>query len=422
MLRKAPHILITTPESLYILLTSPSGRELFRDVRTVIVDEIHTLAGSKRGVHLALSLERLQQLARQPIQRIGLSATIRPAGRSGPLPGRQQLAGRGRAADADRRAPSPSSTPATARNWICWSRPWWTTSAPWPATRSGRSSCRGWWSLIRQHRTTLIFVNNRRLAERAADWINEQMAVEGRGMRQPSADREGGQADAGRGIENRSTPMRSSRAGWPRGSGCSGPGAGLTPTRSARTTAACPRRRAWSWSRRSRRATCRRWSAPRRWSWASTSARWTWWCSSSRPRRWRRACSGSGAPAIWWARPPAGASSPPTGRMSWRRPRWPAACCGATWSPSTPRATRWTCWPSRSWPWSLWKTGAWTRSTTWCAAPTPTAISRPAPSTPCWPCSPAAIPARPTGSCAPGSSGTGSTTSWPRCPAPGCWR
>ena len=78
MLRKAPHILITTPESLYILLTSPSGRELFRDVRTVIVDEIHTLAGSKRGVHLALSLERLQQLARQPIQRIGLSATIRP--------------------------------------------------------------------------------------------------------------------------------------------------------------------------------------------------------------------------------------------------------------------------------------------------------------------------------------------------------
>jgi ATP-dependent Lhr-like helicase len=78
MLRKAPHILITTPESLYILLTSPRARELFRTVRTLIVDEIHTLAGSKRGVHLAISLERLQHLAAGPVQRIGLSATIRP--------------------------------------------------------------------------------------------------------------------------------------------------------------------------------------------------------------------------------------------------------------------------------------------------------------------------------------------------------
>ena len=69
---------ITTPESLYLLLTSPKARDMFRTVRTVIVDEIHTLAGNKRGVHLALSLERLQHLAGQPIQRIGLSATIQP--------------------------------------------------------------------------------------------------------------------------------------------------------------------------------------------------------------------------------------------------------------------------------------------------------------------------------------------------------
>lgn len=63
MVRTPPHILIITPESLYILLTTPSGRKMFRTVQTVIVDEIHPLVGSKRGVHLALSLKRLQQLA-----------------------------------------------------------------------------------------------------------------------------------------------------------------------------------------------------------------------------------------------------------------------------------------------------------------------------------------------------------------------
>ena len=78
MVNKPPHILITTPESFYLLLTSPKGRDIFRTVRTVIVDEIHTLAGNKRGVHLSLSLERLQHLAAGPVQRIGLSATIRP--------------------------------------------------------------------------------------------------------------------------------------------------------------------------------------------------------------------------------------------------------------------------------------------------------------------------------------------------------
>ena len=78
MVRQPPYILITTPESLYLLLTSPRAREMFRSVRTVIVDEIHTLCGNKRGVHLALSLERLEHLAEGRIQRIGLSATIRP--------------------------------------------------------------------------------------------------------------------------------------------------------------------------------------------------------------------------------------------------------------------------------------------------------------------------------------------------------
>ena len=78
MLKTPPDILITTPESLFLMLTSPRAREMFRTVHTVIVDEIHTLVGNKRGVHLALSLERLEHLADQSVQRIGLSATIKP--------------------------------------------------------------------------------------------------------------------------------------------------------------------------------------------------------------------------------------------------------------------------------------------------------------------------------------------------------
>jgi ATP-dependent helicase Lhr and Lhr-like helicase len=78
MLRKAPHILVTTPESFYLLLTGAKSRELLRSVRTVIVDEIHALARDKRGSHLALSLARLDRLCGTPPTRVGLSATQRP--------------------------------------------------------------------------------------------------------------------------------------------------------------------------------------------------------------------------------------------------------------------------------------------------------------------------------------------------------
>jgi ATP-dependent Lhr-like helicase len=78
MIRKSPHILITTPESLHIMLTTVRGRGMFGGVRAVIVDEIHAIAGSKRGAHLALTLERLDRLCERPPQRIGLSATQRP--------------------------------------------------------------------------------------------------------------------------------------------------------------------------------------------------------------------------------------------------------------------------------------------------------------------------------------------------------
>ncbi|HEY7672530.1 MAG TPA: DEAD/DEAH box helicase, partial [Gammaproteobacteria bacterium] len=78
MRRQPPHILVTTPESLYILLTSGSGRRMLSTVRTVIVDEIHAVAGNKRGAHLSLSLERLAALCPEPPTRVGISATTKP--------------------------------------------------------------------------------------------------------------------------------------------------------------------------------------------------------------------------------------------------------------------------------------------------------------------------------------------------------
>ena len=78
MLRTPPHILVTTPESLYLLLTVAGAASMLRTARTVIVDEIHAVIGTRRGAHLALTLERLQRVASAPLQRIGLSATQRP--------------------------------------------------------------------------------------------------------------------------------------------------------------------------------------------------------------------------------------------------------------------------------------------------------------------------------------------------------
>jgi len=81
MRRTPPHILVTTPESLYILLTSASGREMLKSVKSVIVDELHAVAGSKRGAHLTLTLERLEALCERAPVRIGLSATVKPLDR-----------------------------------------------------------------------------------------------------------------------------------------------------------------------------------------------------------------------------------------------------------------------------------------------------------------------------------------------------
>src|SRR5262249_37657860 len=78
MLKTPPHILVTTPESLYLLLTAERSRDILRTARTVIVDEIHAVIGTRRGAHLALSLERLDEVAGTPLLRLGLSATQKP--------------------------------------------------------------------------------------------------------------------------------------------------------------------------------------------------------------------------------------------------------------------------------------------------------------------------------------------------------
>src|SRR3979411_3228152 len=83
--KRPPHIVVTTPESLYILLGSESGRRMLASTRTVIVDEIHAMVGAKRGVHLSLTLERLEALAGRPLTRVGLSATQKTAGGRAPL-------------------------------------------------------------------------------------------------------------------------------------------------------------------------------------------------------------------------------------------------------------------------------------------------------------------------------------------------
>jgi ATP-dependent helicase Lhr and Lhr-like helicase len=156
MQKRPPQILVTTPESLYILLTAGRSRELLRTVRTVIVDEIHAVADDKRGSHLALSLERLEALIGSRPTRIGLSATQQPIEKIGqflvggtrPLPTIVQVAQR-RAFDLAVEVPG-SELGAVASNEM------------WDEIYKRITK------LVQQHRSTLIFVNTRRLAERVA--------------------------------------------------------------------------------------------------------------------------------------------------------------------------------------------------------------------------------------------------------------
>jgi ATP-dependent helicase Lhr and Lhr-like helicase len=156
MQKRPPHILVTTPESLYILLTAGKSRELLRTVRTLIVDEIHAVADDKRGSHLALSLERLEALTAQPPTRIGLSATQKPIELVG-----QFLTGSER--------PAPVIVEVSQRRRL-------DLAVEVPSSELGPIASNEMWdeiyqriaNLVRQHRSTLIFVNTRRLAERLA--------------------------------------------------------------------------------------------------------------------------------------------------------------------------------------------------------------------------------------------------------------
>ena len=171
MLAQPPHILVTTPESLYILLTAEKSRAILRDVETVIVDEIHAVADDKRGAHLSLSLERLEALIAQsrpnrPPVRIGLSATQKPIelvakflvgnGRAEPV---IVNIGRRRALDLAVEVPRSELGPIA-------------TNDMWEEVYDRLAE------LVRQHRSTLIFVNTRRLSERISHHLAQRLGAE----------------------------------------------------------------------------------------------------------------------------------------------------------------------------------------------------------------------------------------------------
>src|SRR5262245_29675691 len=165
MLRNPPHVLVTTPESLYLLLTSGKSREKLRGVKTVIVDEIHALARDKRGSHLALTLERLNALCEHPPTRIGLSATQRPIEEIGTfLVGKSDspsIINVGHARDLDLALEVPPTELAA----VC-------THDHWGEIYKQLTT------LIQSHRSTLVFVNTRRMAERVAFRLTEQLGEE----------------------------------------------------------------------------------------------------------------------------------------------------------------------------------------------------------------------------------------------------
>ena len=172
MAKRPPHVLITTPESLYILLTSESGRRGLRGASTLILDELHAVAGNKRGSHLSLSVERLCALADGPVTRIGLSATQRPIEEMARfLVGGQGIAadgtanclvvdiGHARAVDLALELPDDELGPIA-------------THEQWGQTLDRVAE------LVKGHSTTLLFVNTRRLVERVAHQMSERLGEE----------------------------------------------------------------------------------------------------------------------------------------------------------------------------------------------------------------------------------------------------
>ena len=169
MLKTPPHILVTTPESLYLLLTAERSRTMLRSVRTVIVDEIHAVIGTRRGAHLALTLERLQQVAERPLLRLGLSATQKPiedvASWLRGVPetmdasrGEVAIINEGHRRDMDLAIELPRSPLDAVMS-----------AEVWTETYDRLTE------LIAEHRTTLVFVNTRRMAERIARHLADRL-------------------------------------------------------------------------------------------------------------------------------------------------------------------------------------------------------------------------------------------------------
>ncbi|MCY3989532.1 MAG: DEAD/DEAH box helicase, partial [Gammaproteobacteria bacterium] len=163
LLKQPPHILVTTPESLYLLLTSEGGRGLLSHAGTVILDELHSLAGGKRGAHLTLSLERLEMLTGRPLRRIGMSATQRPLDRMARflLGARQDdcaIIDAGAARERDLALELPGSPLQAVMPLEVWSELYDRLA-----------------DLVRKHDSTLVFVNTRRLCERAARQLSERL-------------------------------------------------------------------------------------------------------------------------------------------------------------------------------------------------------------------------------------------------------
>ncbi len=159
MLKSPPDILITTPESLFLMLTS-RAQETLGGVQVVIVDEVHAVAGSKRGAHLALSLERLERLVGEPVQRLGLSATQRPLEEIGRFVsgGRPiELVDAGTRKELDLKVVVPLEDMREPGE----------GGSIWPSIHPALLE------LVQEHRSTIVFVNNRRLAERLALRLNE---------------------------------------------------------------------------------------------------------------------------------------------------------------------------------------------------------------------------------------------------------
>ena len=165
MIKTPPHILVTTPESLYLLLTSERSREMLRTARTVIVDEIHSVVETRRGAHLALTLERLDHVAGRKLQRIGLSATQKPielvAEWLTGTGGRATIVDEGHRRKLDLQLELPGSPLQAVMSAEIWGEIYDKLT-----------------ELIKQHRTTLVFVNTRRLAERVARQLADRLGDE----------------------------------------------------------------------------------------------------------------------------------------------------------------------------------------------------------------------------------------------------